>query len=230
MNFVDDIRIYFKYDLSKTQIKAFETYYNTMVEFNKHTNLTTITEREAAYYKHFYDSLTLMPYINGNELICDMGSGAGFPSIPLKIVYPDLKITIIDSSKKRIKFLEELLEKLDINDVDLHHERIEVYGKKNQKKFDLVTARALGKLNIISEMAIPMLKVGGKFLAMKGSRGTEELKDAKNALKVLKTEVYLTNNLELPYDYGERQLYILKKVQHVGGYPRRYPQILKKPL
>lgn len=230
MDFKADVRQFYKYNLSDKQLSLFETYYYKMIEYNKHTNLTTITEKDDAYYKHFFDSLTLMPYINGNEYLCDMGSGAGFPSLPLKIVYPELKITIIDSSNKRISFLKELIEDLNLTNVELIHDRIEVYGEKNKNKFDIVTARALGRLNLISEMALPMLKVGGNFLVMKGSSGKEELKESKNALKVLKASVTLTNRFLLPHNYGERHLYIIRKNQHVKGFPRKYPQMLRKPL
>lgn len=230
MDFKSDIREYYKYNLSDKQLELFDKYYEEMIAFNKHTNLTTITDRNDAYYKHFYDSLTLIPYINGDERLCDMGSGAGFPSIPLKIVFPNLKVTIIDSSNKRIKFLQLLVDKLDLDNLELIHDRIEVYGETHQNKFDIVTARALGKLNIISEMAIPMLKVGGKFLVMKGSQGSNELIEAQNALKVLNAKVILKNELILPHEYGERHLYIIEKEKHVKGYPRKYPIILKKPL
>lgn len=229
-SFKEDIREFYKYELSEQQMKMFEIYYEFMIEYNSHTNLTTITDKKDAYYKHFFDSLTLMPYIKGDEHICDMGSGAGFPSLPLKIIYPDLKVTIIDSSNKRIRFLEEIVSKLNFKEVDLNHDRIEVYGTKNKNKFDIVTARALGKLNLILEMAIPMLKVNGSFLVMKGSLGNEELLESKNALKILNSSVESSIELLLPHEYGTRHLYIIKKIKHVKGYPRSYPQMLRSPL
>ena len=220
MDFKSDIRKHFGIDLTKEQLLMFETYYEKMIEYNKHTNLTTITNKDDAYYKHFYDSLTLIPYLKDNVSLCDMGSGAGFPSLPLKIIFPNLKITIIDSSNKRIKFLEQIVESLNLEDVTLIHDRIEVFGKANLKKFDFVTARALGKLNIILEMAIPMLKESKTFIAMKGDKGFEELDEAKEALKTLKSEVIYTTKLELPHNYGERQIFLIKKNKHVKNYPR----------
>ncbi|HHW79548.1 MAG TPA: 16S rRNA (guanine(527)-N(7))-methyltransferase RsmG [Acholeplasmataceae bacterium] len=230
MEFREDIRQHFKIDLSDNQLAMFEKYFEIMIEYNKHTNLTTITEKKDVYYKHFYDSLTLTPYIEDNKKLCDMGSGAGFPSIPLKIIYPNLKVTIIDSSNKRIKFLKELILELNLRDITLIHDGIEVYGRRNQKQFDYVTARALGKLNLILEMAIPMLENRGHFLAMKGSNGKEELNESGNTLKVLKSKVILEKTLYLPYDYGMREIYIIEKVAHVHGYPREYKQMLKSVL
>lgn len=230
MNFKEDIRQHFKVNLTNEQMGMFETYYDLMIEYNKHTNLTTITNKDDAYYKHFYDSLTLIPYIEDGKMICDMGSGAGFPSIPLKIIFPNLKVTIIDSSNKRIKFLQQLVEKLNLNDITLVHDRIEVYGRANIGKFDYVTARALGRLNLILEMAIPLLKNKGYFLAMKGERGPEELNEALNALKVLNAKVTIETKLLLPYNYGERYIYIIEKQNQVNGYPREYKQMLIKPL
>ena len=231
MMFKEHLRQHFKIVLTKKQEEQFESYFNKLVEYNKHTNLTTITERKEVYYKHFYDSLTLLPFIkNENASLCDMGSGAGFPSIPLKIIYPSLKITIIDSANKRVTFLKQLVELLKLEDVTISHSRVEEYGLKNQEKFDIVTARALGNFTLISEMALPMLKVGGTFLVMKGSRGKEELNEAQNALKILSGKVVNEMNLELPYDYGMRSIFKVEKTKHVKGYPRRYPEMLKKPL
>ncbi len=230
MDFKADIRQHFKIELTNNQMMMFDKYYNLMIEYNKHTNLTTITDKDDAYYKHFYDSLTLIPYIKDGKSICDMGSGAGFPSIPLKIIYPNLEVTIIDSSNKRIKFLEQLVTELKLDNVTLIHDRIEVYSNKNNLKFDYVTARALGKLNLILEMAIPMLKNKGYFLAMKGDRGILELTDAKQALKTLNALVTIEAKLILPHEYGERYIFLIETQGHVKGYPREYKQMLNKPL
>lgn len=230
MGFKADVLEHYKVDLTDKQMKMFEQYYNLLIDYNKTTNLTTITEKTDAYYKHFYDSLTLIPFIEDGKSICDMGSGAGFPSIPLKIIFPNLRVTIVDSANKRIKFLELLVEELNLTDVTLVHDRVEVYSKANVNQFDYVTARALGRLNLILEMGIPLLKIGGKFLAMKGERGLEELVEAKAAIKTLHTKLVYETNLELPKDYGVRRIYILEKLKHNSNYPRPYPQMLKKPL
>lgn len=231
MNFKEDIRKHFNILLTNEQLNMFEIYYETLIEYNKHTNLTRITEKDEVYYKHFYDSLTLSNHIFNEEAsLCDMESGAGFPSVPLKIIYPNLKITIVDSSNKRINFLKYLLEKLNIKGVKLVHDRIEVFGLKNLKKFDYVTARALGHLNLITEMGIPMLKTNGRFLAMKGSNVNEEINESLNALLILKSKIVNQVNLELPYDYGKRSILVIEKEKHVKGYPRRYALMIKKPL
>lgn len=231
MDFNNDLSQYLELNLSEDQNLLFEKYYNKLIEFNSHTNLTTITEKVDVYYKHFYDSLTINDFIVKTDgSICDMGSGAGFPSIPLKIINPNLKVTIIDSSNKRIRFLQELVDLLKLSDVTLVHSRIEDYGIKNQAKFDYVTARALGNLTLITELALPMLKEGGSFIAMKGSKGDEELLAAKNAIKVTGGKVVDKKYLELPGEYGLRSIYIINKEKHVNGYPRLYQEILKNPL
>lgn len=231
MNFKEDLLYILKIDLTNEQEEMFNIYFENLIDYNKHTNLTTITEKTDVYYKHFYDSLTIANFIKVTDgSICDMGSGAGFPSIPLKIIYPNLKVTIIDSSNKRIKFLQQLVEALKLTNVTLVHSRIEDYGIKNQATFDYVTARALGNLTLITELALPMLKVNGKFIAMKGSKGLEELNAAANAIKVTGGKLEEEQYLELPNNYGERSIYIINKYKHITGYPRNYQEILKKPL
>ena len=231
MNFIEDIRKHFGIILTDDQLLKFQIYFETLIEYNKHTNLTRITDKEEVYYKHFYDSLTLSSLIyNKDASLCDMGSGAGFPSIPLKIIYPELKITIIDSLNKRITFLKELTRKLEIDNINLIHSRIEDYGVKNNLKFDYVTARALGNLTLISEMALPMLKVKGRFLAMKGSNVADELKAATNTLKILNGKIINEMTLELPNDFGTRNIIIIEKEKHTKGYPRKYSLMTKNPL
>jgi len=231
MNFREDLRQHFKINLTKEQIEAFDIYYQKLIAYNSHTNLTNITEETDVYYKHFYDSLTIIPFMNDfNGSLCDMGSGAGFPSLPIKIIYPSLKVTIVDTSLKRIKFLEGLVEELNLKDVNLVHSRIEDFAIKNLKTFDYVTARALGSVSLISELGIPLLKTNGYFLMMKGSRGFEEINEAKNVFETLKSTVVNRMALELPNNYGNRTIIKIKKDSHVNGYPRKYQEILKKPL
>lgn len=231
MNFKEDIRKHFNVLLTNEQENLFNLYYEELIDYNKHTNLTAITEKDEVFYKHFYDSLTLIPFINNKEgSLCDMGSGAGFPSLPLKIVFPYLKITIVDSANKRIKFLKDLVNKLNLENVTIVKDRVEEFGVNNQKSFDYVTARALGNLTLITEMALPMLKVDGSFLAMKGSKVLEEINDANNAINLTGGKIVNQMNLELPYNYGFRSIVSIKKVKHVQGFPRRYPEMLKKPL
>lgn len=229
--FKDEVLKALDYTLTDEQLKKFDTYFQLLVDYNKHTNLTRITNEEDVYIKHFLDSLLLTKLIDFKtiEKVCDMGAGAGFPSIPILVIYPHLKVSIVESQIKRIQFLNELIKALSL-DVDIVHERAEVYAKTHQQTFDLVTARALGELNIILEYGIPMLKENGYFIAPKGFKYKEELENAKNALKTLKSSVIKVDTLELPSDLGFRANLLIQKKHHVENYPRAYPMILKKPL
>lgn len=230
--FIKHIEKEFHITLTEMQSNQFRLYFQTLIAYNQKVNLTRITEENEVYYKHFYDSLTMIDTIDLKQVqtICDMGAGAGFPSIPLKIIYPHLKITIIDSLGKRIKFLEFLLETLEIKDVKLIYDRIENYAVKNLNTFDIVTARALGALPLILELGIPMVKEGKNFIAYKGSNYEEEIKESKRALDILKSHVSDVKTYELPYGMGYRAHVVIKKDKHIQGYPRNYSVIKKKPL
>ncbi|MDO9630008.1 MAG: 16S rRNA (guanine(527)-N(7))-methyltransferase RsmG, partial [Acholeplasmataceae bacterium] len=206
MMFKNDVEKLLNIELTLEQQKMFSVYYEYLVEYNKITNLTRIVDEKEVYYKHFYDSLTLAQTTDMNliESICDMGSGAGFPSLPLKIVFPHLKVTIVDSLNKRIIFLGKLVEKLSLTQVELVHDRVEVYATKNQNKFDLVTARALGHMSLITEMGIPMLKKEGLFIGLKAQNYEEELNQSTNGIKILGGEVKKINKFDLPYGFGYR--------------------------
>jgi 16S rRNA (guanine527-N7)-methyltransferase len=232
MKFKEDVLNNLNIDLSEFQLNQFKQYFEQMIKYNEHTNLTRIVEEKEVYYKHFYDSLTLAKSININQItsICDMGSGAGFPSIPLKIVYPHLEVTIIDSLLKRINFLKSLITHLELNLINLNHERIEIYAINHQKKFDVVTARALGNLLLISEMGIPMLKTNGLLVAFKAQNYEEELIFSEQAIKTLGAKVEKIESFNLPYDFGYRAHIIIKKDKHVEGYPRQFSLMTKKPL
>lgn len=230
--FIKHIEKEFHITLTEMQSNQFRLYFQTLVAYNQKVNLTRITEENEVYYKHFYDSLTMIDTIDLKQVqsICDMGAGAGFPSIPLKIIYPHLKITIIDSLGKRIKFLEFLLATLEIKDVKLIYDRIENYAVKNLNTFDIVTARALGALPLILELGIPMVKEGKNFIAYKGSNYEEEIKESKRALDILKSHVSDVKTYELPYEMGYRAHVVINKDKHIQGYPRSYSVIKKKPL
>jgi 16S rRNA (guanine527-N7)-methyltransferase len=232
MIFKEDLSKELGIQLSKKQESQFEMYYDELIEYNKHTNLTRITDEIEVFYKHFFDSLTIVKVIDISEQValCDMGAGAGFPSIPIKIVYPHLHVTIIDSSNKRINFLKSLLDKLGINQIELICDRVENYAIKNQLKFDLVTARALGALPLILELGVPMLKNTGHFIAFKSGNFKEELDFSKNALSKLHSKIYKVVEFSLPNQFGDRALIDIVKNKHISGYPRPYPQMLKKPL
>ncbi|ORI01265.1 16S rRNA (guanine(527)-N(7))-methyltransferase RsmG [Mammaliicoccus sciuri] len=211
--------------LSDKQISQFETYFEMLVEWNEKINLTAVTEKEEVYLKHFFDSVTPSFYIDFNEIetICDVGAGAGFPSIPLKIVYPHLQITIVDSLNKRIKFLNELAASLDLDKVNFVHDRAETFGKSQQyrESFDLVTARAVARLSVLSELCLPLVKKGGQFVALKGSQGNEELEDAQFAISVLGGEVKTVNEFTLPFEESMRQIITIDKLRQT---PKKYPR------
>ena len=229
MNFKLDIKRDLDLDITDQQLEKLNVYYSELIAYNQHTNLTRIVEYNEVMYKHFYDSLTLSKTIDINKIrnICDMGSGAGFPSIPLKILFDHIEVTIVDSLNKRIIFLQQLIEKLELKHINLIHDRVEIYAKKHQKAFDLVTARALGSMKLISEMGIPMAKVDGHFIAMKSSNYEDELEESKETIALLGGKISHITQLSLPYDYGKRSNICIQKVKHISGYPRSYAVMTK---
>lgn len=222
--------------ISEEKMRQFERYLNLLREWNEKINLTAITEREEAYLKHFYDSLTAGLYVDfskGVHSLCDVGSGAGFPSIPLKIIYPNLKITIVDSLKKRIGFLETLVKELGLEDVHLYHDRAETFGQNKQFRasFDYVTARAVARMSVLSELCLPLLKKDGTFIAMKAAHAPEELEDAKRAIGLLGGKVRETHSFDLPEEAGERHIILIdKKKETPNKYPRKPGTPNKSPL
>lgn len=231
--FKDDVKNYFNIELSQAQLEQFDIYYKFLIEYNKITNLTRITDENEVYYKHFYDSLTIIKNVDFNMInsLCDMGAGAGFPSIPLKIVYPHLHITIIDSLGKRITFLKQLIEKLHLKNVFLVYDRIENYAKNHHNQFDLVTARALGKLPLILELGLPMNKIDSTFIAYKSKNYEEELIESYNALNLLGGKLKEVVPFEIPHQYGDRvHIVIEKHKKSPSMYPRSFSAIKKKSL
>lgn len=221
-------------ELSETQKEQFQTYYQLFVEWNEKMNLTSITEEHDVYLKHFYDSITPSFYydFDGELSICDVGAGAGFPSIPLKIVFPELKVTIVDSLNKRIQFLNHLAAELGLQDVSFVHDRAESYGKgAYRESYDIVTARAVARLTVLSELCLPLVKKGGQFIALKSSKGEEELQEANFAINILGGNVKETFSFELPEDAGERQMIVIdKRRQTSKKYPRKPGTPNKSPL
>ncbi len=218
--------------INEEQMLKLEQYFNILVEENEKYNLTALTSKEEVFYKHFYDSIAVAKYIEfTNQSICDVGSGAGFPSIPLKIIFSDLNITIVDALSKRINFLNMLCEKLQLDNVNCVHARAEDYAKEHRESFDLVTARAVASLPILSELCIPLVKVQGHFFVLKGSNGFEELDSAKNAITKLGCVVTNSYEYALPFNYGERTFFMLeKRYKSPSKYPRNFGQIKNKPL
>lgn len=214
--------------LSAKQEAQFKLYYEFLVQANQHVNLTAITEEKEVYLKHFYDSL--LPALELKELqtkqatLCDVGAGAGFPSIPLKIVFPQLKITIVDSLNKRIKFLEELIRRLELDNVDLYHARAEEFAGKKSKfreSFDYVTARAVARMSVLSELCLPLVKINGKFIALKAQKTATELADARKAIATLGGKLIADYATELPLTHDERHIIEIEKIKKT---PKQYPR------
>lgn len=221
-------------ELTQEQLGQFKTYYEMLVEWNKKINLTAVTEKDEVYLKHFYDSLTPLFHINldENASLCDVGAGAGFPGIPLKIVRPDLKITIVDSLNKRVRFLNQLTAELKLDKIHLVHDRAEMFGTHDGRHmFDVVTARAVAQLNVLSELCLPLLTTGGHFIVLKGRKGLDELGKSEFALDLLGGEVSETYSFMLPEEDSERHILDIKKKHRTPGkYPRKPGTPNKSPL
>ncbi len=219
-------------DINDNQLKQLEKYYEILVEENAKTNLTAITKKEDVYLKHFYDSLTLVKAIDLTKVnsILDVGSGAGFPSIVLKIFYPHLHLDIIDSNNKKITFLEKLIHELNLNNINLIHDRVEIYALENKEKYDLVTARAVANLNTLIELCLPLVKKDCYFIALKGNI-SEEIKNIDNELNILKGKIKEVIGFNLPIEDSLRNIIKIKKVGITPkGYPRTYDKIKKRSL
>ena len=219
-------------NLNDIQKKQLNTYYEYLIEYNSHTNVTSITEKEDVYLKHFYDSITLSLGANFNEIntMLDIGSGAGFPGLVLKIVFPHLNLTLLDSNNKKTTFCKNLIELLNLENVNIINKRAEEYIKEKREYFDLVTARAVKDLSILNELAIPYVKVNGLFIAMKSDVETE-LNNSLKGISTLGANYIKTKNINLPNNSGIRNFVIIKKITPTNvKYPRQYNQILKKPL
>ena len=219
--------------LNTIQENQFLTYFNELVEVNQYMNLTAITEKEDVYRKHFLDSLEIVRALDQKDVytLCDVGSGAGFPSIPLAIVDSNVNVTIIDALNKRIKFLNELTNKLGLNNVNALHKRAEDYVKEVGASFDVVTARAVARLNVLVELCLPLVKVGGKFIAMKGSSGQDELEEAKKGINILGGKIIDVIDVVLPDEEEKRQLIIIYKEKETPKkYPRSFAKIKERPL
>ena len=219
-------------ELTEEQLNNLNIYCEFLKEYNEHTNLTAITEDDQIYLKHFYDSLTFIKALklDQNYSLIDIGTGAGFPGMVLKIVFPNIDLTLLDSNNKKITFLKELAEKLNIKDIKYFLGRAEDYVVNNRERFDIVTARAVSNLPVLSELCLPLVKLNGYFIALKGSN-QEEIKDAEFAIKTLGGDIENIINFTLPIEGSERNILKIKKVKNTPQeYPRKYEKIIKKPL
>ena len=219
-------------DITEDKLIKLEKYYNLLVIWNEKMNLTGITEKEEVYLKHFYDSLTIVKAVdlkNFNNL-CDVGTGAGFPGMVLKIVFPNLNVTLVDSLNKRLEFLKEVIKELDLKNIEVIHARAEEYALKNREIYDIATARAVAPLPILLEYIMPLVKVNSYFIAMKAN-SKEEIENSKNALAKLSGNIEEIYEFNLPIENSYRTIIKIKKETKTNlKYPRKYSEIKKKTL
>ena len=218
--------------LTNKQLEQLEIYCEELIKYNEHTNLTAIKEKNEIYLKHFYDSLTLSLLTDFNKInnLLDIGTGAGFPGLVLKIAFPNLKVTLLDSNNKKIKFLEYIIDILNLSDIEIINDRSEKFIENRREYYDIVTARAVKNLPVLNELCIPFVKVGGYFLAMKGSN-TEEIEFSKNGIKTLNASIEEIKKIKLPIEESIRTMLKIKKEGCTNKlYPRSYEKIIKKPL
>ena len=221
------------YKLNSKQINDFNEYAKMIVEWNKIINLTSITDLDEIHLKHFIDSLTISKYIKNGDNVVDVGTGAGFPGISLKIYDNSIKVTLVDSLNKRIKFLENVIDTLKLSNIVAVHARAEDIGRDNKyrENFDIATSRAVANLSVLVEYLLPLVKVGGKCVCMKGPNIEDEVLDSKNAIKLLGGEIEKIDNFQLPNSDIRRNIIVIKKIKKCDKkYPRRPGEPLKKPL
>ncbi len=220
-------------EINDNQIDKFYKYMEMLLEWNQKINLTAITDCEEIILKHFVDSLTIEKYIEKGSYLVDVGTGAGFPGIPLKIVREDIRIVLLDSLNKRIQFLNEVINKLDLKNIEAVHSRVEEFGrnKKYREKFDVATSRAVANLSTLSEYMIPLVKVNGKCICMKGKDIEQELQDAKNAINVLGGKVVDKVEFKLLDNDISRNIILISKCKNTPAkYPRKPGTPSKEPI
>ena len=216
-------------EVTDEKLELLEKFYNLLVEWNEKINLTTIVEKDKVYLKHFYDSLTLTKEIDFTKdiTLCDVGSGAGFPGIVIKIFFPNVKITLIDSLQKRVNYLNEVIKELNLKDINAEHFRMEDYSRLHEEEFDYITARAVANIGIISEISVRAVKLNGHMVFMKANCD-DELDIFLAYCQKLGLKLENTNEFQLPYEYSNRTRVNLVKTNHTNNlYPRRI-DIIKK--
>lgn len=232
MDFVQRLKE-FNIKINDEQIKKFMNYMNLLLEWNEKINLTAITQPEEVKLKHFVDSLTVLKYINDDDKVIDIGTGAGFPGIPLKIMKENTKITLLDSLNKRINFLNIVIETLNLRNIQAIHGRAEEIARNKlyREKYDVAISRAVANLSTLTEYMLPFVKVGGKCICMKGANVNEELERAQNAIKELGGEIKRVDNFYLSDNDNERNIIVIKKVKETNPkYPRKAGTPSKEPL
>ena len=219
--------------LDEKQQEQFFKYMNLLLDWNEKINLTAITNPNEIILKHFIDSMTILKYIPNNSLLIDVGTGAGFPGIPINIANNSINVMLLDSLNKRINFLNKIIKELKLENTNTIHSRVEEFGrnKLNREKYDIATSRAVASLNILVEYMLPLVKVGGKCICMKGSNIQEELKDSKNAIKILGGEIENMENFNLPNTDIGRNIVVIKKIKETPvKYPRKPGTPSKEPI
>ena len=208
---------------SVEQMDKLYKYMNLLIEWNEKINLTAIIEPNEIILKHFIDSITILKDIKDGSTVVDVGTGAGFPGIPLSIMNPTLKITLVDSLNKRLIFLQEVINELDLKNVELVHARAEEFGrnKKYREKFDVATSRAVANMATLSEYLLPLVKINGKAISMKAGNASQEIEDAKKAIKTLGGNIKTIEEFNLPQSDIGRTIIIIDKI---SGTPEKYPR------
>lgn len=220
-------------NISNEQAEKFYLYTNMLLEWNEKINLTAITEQNEIIQKHFIDSLTINKYVNENAKIIDVGTGAGFPGIPLKIVREDISVTLLDALNKRINFLNEVIEQNELTNIETIHARAEEAGKNKalRESFDIATSRAVAPLNVLVEYLLPLVKIGGKCIGMKGSNAKEEIENSRKAISILGGKIEKIEELELPNSDIKRTIIVIKKEKNTPAkYPRKAGTPSKMPI
>ena len=232
MDFIGKLKE-FNIEINEEQIKSFEKYMNLLLEWNEKINLTAITQPDEVKLKHFVDSLTVLKYISDDDKVIDIGTGAGFPGIPLKIMKENTKITLLDSLNKRVNFLNIVIEKLNLKNIQAIHGRAEEIARNKlyREQYDIAVSRAVANLSTLTEYMLPFVKVGGKCICMKGANIKEELEKAQNAIKELGGKIEKIDNFFLSDNDNERNIIIIRKVNETKQkYPRKAGTPSKEPL
>ena len=218
-------------EISQKQAEQFYTYMELLLEWNEKMNLTAITDPEEVILKHFIDSLTIIPYLKEADTVLDIGTGAGFPGIPLKILEENKKFTLLDSLNKRIIFLQTVITELELKNIQAIHGRAEEFVSKERETYDIVTSRAVARLNVLLEYMLPFVKVGGRCICMKSFEIEEELKEAKKAIEILGGEIEKIDEITLPNTDIKRKIVVIKKVKNTPSkYPRKAGTPAKEPI